>query len=613
MFTCIKNIGPSRWIAVYLWVLVFFIYGRAVAVRSFDGSYIISNFGRDHIWIAVVLFVAIALVEIYFTYRKIQPPISTSILWKMVVIAVILVVLPQTGLIDLLKNPWIDFGYILGNTRWGAVWFALLASYPIVTATQLLPIRLIRIINNKPWLVGLIFFAIVVALYLFIIITKYQSWGYPARDLGIFDQAIWHLSRFEEPASTIRGYANLWADHFHPILIAVAPLYWLWSDPRIILILQGVIIAAGVFPVIGIARLWFPKSWLIPVSVAVVYAGYAGLQKAIDFGFYPENFFAPLALFAVYFLLKKGHVGYWIFITLLLCLKENISLYIVALSTSLLMITGREYRRILFSTVAIALIWFILVYKIVIPHFAGAGQYQYLSYSQLGSSLVEMATTLVTNPLYSLKILTNPLVKLETLTGVLGSGAYLLALTPFSIAALPMLAENFLSDRNLLWVFGFHYQAAIIVPIVLGIAWYVRSLNQVQIRKIVVVWAALSCLAIGYIVDGPIFLFGKNYRFDQFTERTSLAKEFQIFIPADASVTAQDTLAPALTHRKVIYDLPRDIDINSFTTDFVVLTLDYSTFPFDEAKIKETINLLRKNDNYKLVRQYQNTYIFQMQ
>ena len=46
-------------------------------------------------------------------------------------------------------------------------------------------------------------------------------------DLGIFDQAVWHLSRFEAPSSSIRGFSNLFGDHFHPIILLFAPLYWL--------------------------------------------------------------------------------------------------------------------------------------------------------------------------------------------------------------------------------------------------------------------------------------------------------------------------------------------------------------------------------------------------
>jgi hypothetical protein len=50
-------------------------------------------------------------------------------------------------------------------------------------------------------------------------------------DLVIFDQAIWHLSRFERPESTVRGLSNLFGDHFHPLIALFAPLYWIAADP----------------------------------------------------------------------------------------------------------------------------------------------------------------------------------------------------------------------------------------------------------------------------------------------------------------------------------------------------------------------------------------------
>ena len=61
-------------------------------------------------------------------------------------------------------------------------------------------------------------------------------------DLAIFDQAIWHASRFERPGSTISGFSSILGDHFYPIVLTLAPLYWiaphveagvaLWPWPR---------------------------------------------------------------------------------------------------------------------------------------------------------------------------------------------------------------------------------------------------------------------------------------------------------------------------------------------------------------------------------------------
>jgi hypothetical protein len=52
--------------------------------------------------------------------------------------------------------------------------------------------------------------------------------------LGIFDQGVWLLSPLKDPFVTIRGLP-LFGDHASYILVLVAPLYWLWPDPRLLL------------------------------------------------------------------------------------------------------------------------------------------------------------------------------------------------------------------------------------------------------------------------------------------------------------------------------------------------------------------------------------------
>src|SRR4029450_4605686 len=53
-------------------------------------------------------------------------------------------------------------------------------------------------------------------------------------------QGVWLLSRFRDPFVTIRGL-SLFGDHTSYILVLVAPLYWVWADPRrLLLLLQGV-------------------------------------------------------------------------------------------------------------------------------------------------------------------------------------------------------------------------------------------------------------------------------------------------------------------------------------------------------------------------------------
>jgi len=83
--------------------------------------------------------------------------------------------------------------------------------------------------------------------------ARFGTFGF---DLGIFDQGVWLLSRFRDPFVTIRGLP-LFGDHASYILVLVAPLYWIWADPRLLLLLQVVFLAipaASVY-LIGMRRL----------------------------------------------------------------------------------------------------------------------------------------------------------------------------------------------------------------------------------------------------------------------------------------------------------------------------------------------------------------------
>ena len=75
--------------------------------------------------------------------------------------------------------------------------------------------------------------------------VDFKTAGY---DVGIFDQAIRHYAHFMPPYSPLKGIDfNLLGDHFHPILILITPLYWIWDDPRVLLIVQSVLMAASIW------------------------------------------------------------------------------------------------------------------------------------------------------------------------------------------------------------------------------------------------------------------------------------------------------------------------------------------------------------------------------
>jgi uncharacterized membrane protein len=80
--------------------------------------------------------------------------------------------------------------------------------------------------------------------------------GTSAFDLGIFDQAFWRYSRFLDQFNTVRGLPIL-GDHFSPIAIVFAPLYWLYPNVAWPIAIQSLSVALGgvILYYVALARL----------------------------------------------------------------------------------------------------------------------------------------------------------------------------------------------------------------------------------------------------------------------------------------------------------------------------------------------------------------------
>src|SRR5438874_979843 len=59
-------------------------------------------------------------------------------------------------------------------------------------------------------------------------------------DLAIYDQIVWNTSRGRIFVSTLIQHAtNMLGDHFSPVVAAFVPIYWVWPDPRVLLVGQS--------------------------------------------------------------------------------------------------------------------------------------------------------------------------------------------------------------------------------------------------------------------------------------------------------------------------------------------------------------------------------------
>src|SRR4030095_12453660 len=72
--------------------------------------------------------------------------------------------------------------------------------------------------------------------------TAHDRFGTYGFDVGLYDQGTWLLSRGRAPFVTVRGL-DLLGQHAAYIMVLVAPVYRLWADPRLLLLLQVLLLA----------------------------------------------------------------------------------------------------------------------------------------------------------------------------------------------------------------------------------------------------------------------------------------------------------------------------------------------------------------------------------
>jgi uncharacterized membrane protein len=198
--------------------------------------------------------------------------------------------------------------------------------------------------------------------------TLHQRFGTYGFDLGIFDQGTWLLSRFHAPFVTIRGL-DMVGDHASYILLLVAPLYRVWADPRLLLLLQVVALAlpAWVLFRLGTRHLGHPVAGMV---VALAYLAYPGMQWAATWQFHPETLAAGFLALGALAADRQRWRQMAMFLALAMLCKEDVGLVVAGLGV-LLALSGE--RRVGLRVAGAGLAWFALATFVLIPLVNGHG------------------------------------------------------------------------------------------------------------------------------------------------------------------------------------------------------------------------------------------------
>lgn len=476
----------------------------------------------------------------------------------------------------------------------------------------------------------IVFFCIVLFSIYFGLLSllRYDNFYTGRFDLGNMDQTVWNTFRgrvfmLTDPNGTeIISRLSIHADFF---LILLAPLYRIWNDPRMLLVVQSVTVAIGALFLYHIAKKLLTGKWL-PVIVSLLFLFNPSVEHATLYDFHTVTLATTFLLAAFYFFLRRSYVWFFLFCVLAGLTKEQVWIIIAFFGAFFLLrsiktvLHTNEWKKqqIIESLFGIALIFFglFLFYYLVwyaIPHTRGSEHFALSFYSDFGTS----PTIIVKN------ILTNPLKILQTLITTDRSGyliqlflplGFLPVLSPhLLIFIVPELLINLLSNNVQFRQIYFQYTATITPFLFIASIYSLRTLFKIFPRlpqPALIIYLAAFTLYAAYMF-GPL-PGTKHPNLDMVVKPLPYKNTVDAYlshISKRKSIAATNNLGSHLSHRQRIYTIPVGIE----KADVVAFLLND---PFAQPSLqqqKQMVANLKNNSSYKLVFKEQDFFVFERQ
>lgn len=278
----------------------------------------------------------------------------------------------------------------------------------------------------------------------------------PSWDLGIFTQTIRAYAELRAPIVPIKGSDYLiLGDHFHPLLVVLAPVYAAFPSGFTLLAAQAVLfgIAAGIVAFVAVRRLGV---WGVAIGLA---SGLSYLIVEAQASQFHEIALAlPLVAMSMAMLVQRRGVAACLWALPLLGVKEDLGLTVAAIGIVAALRAGSSRERTWgWATAGVGLAGFVIITQWVLPALNPDGVWAYAD-----DSIVSL-------------IMTDPGAALDRLTSGMNSKLLMVALpiilsgvisvrSPLALVAVPTIAWRFASDVPFHWGTSFHY-GAILAPI----------------------------------------------------------------------------------------------------------------------------------------------------
>lgn len=245
----------------------------------------------------------------------------------------------------------------------------------------------------------------------------------------------------------------------------------------------------------------------------------------------------------------KDARGFWIAAVAMLLAKEDQSLTLAMFGVLAAM--RREGWRATIAPVVVSLGWYVLATRILSPVFGEGRPYEHWLYGYLAPTPMALVVYLITHPVRAFTLLVVPKVKLTLWYRTFVTFALLPLLSPITLVMASSLFSRLLSPQPIHWEPSYHYSFPVMA---IGACAAADTLGRLTRRfshrgpRLALAGATLV-LALSFGMNRFVLQRDQLLR-----PRTSpeIARELDALlarIPAGASVTADNFVAPHLSHR----------------------------------------------------------------
>lgn len=415
-----------------------------------------------------------------------------------------------------------------------------------------------------PVAVGLV----ITAVYWLYAARQWATYTVPSWDLGIFTQVVRAYAELRSPIVPIKGDGfMILGDHFHPLLVVLAPFYALHPSGFTLLAAQAVLFgltaAIVTWYAVRHAGLW--PGLAIGSAAGLSYA----LAEAAYSQFHELALALPLLAMSMAALLERRHRAAALWALPLLGVKEDLGLTVAAIGVVIaLRAAGRGERRLGLGVVAGGLAAFVAVTTVILPALNPTGVWDYAGQSIVSVFLSDPGEAVA-------RLFTGVDAKLLMMAMPFVTTALVSLRSPLAIVLLPTFAWRVTSDNAYHWGLAWHY-GAIAVPIVFlalldALPWAREAVG----RRFGRAWRPLvapvtsAAVAAVAVLTVPAFPLWDLTRPDWWapSERADSARRTEALIPDDAMVSGDITLMAYLAPRTTVMWLGND----NPTPDYVVV------------------------------------------